>query len=161
MTSPQKPTKSKQLRENFVPAFEKSSFDLQVPKLDPSYSCKQSRSKDRGPGSIAVQDFGHREPLLYVGGTQRAPPLWIHDLPVQLRQLCSFGSTSPSITSLSRGGRISCGKDSRFQSLSAESSRFKPNKCAFLFGHTIFRGMIKDVLDDQRLKSLGRQAIQQ
>ena len=31
-----KPVESKQLRENFVPSFGKSSFDLQVPKLDPS-----------------------------------------------------------------------------------------------------------------------------
>lgn len=36
MTTLQKPTESKQLRENFVPTFGKSSFDLQVPKLNPS-----------------------------------------------------------------------------------------------------------------------------
>jgi hypothetical protein len=31
----QKPSESNQLRENFSPTFEKSSFDLKVPKLDP------------------------------------------------------------------------------------------------------------------------------
>jgi hypothetical protein len=36
MTSLQKPTESMQLRENFFPSFDKSCFDLQVPKLDPS-----------------------------------------------------------------------------------------------------------------------------
>ncbi len=36
MTSAQKPTEAKQLRENFHPSFEKGSFDLKVPVLDPS-----------------------------------------------------------------------------------------------------------------------------
>lgn len=36
MTAAQKPAEAKQLRANFVPSFGKSSFDLQVPKLDPS-----------------------------------------------------------------------------------------------------------------------------
>jgi hypothetical protein len=40
MTALQKPSESKQLRESFTPTFEKSSFDLQVPKLDPSMACK-------------------------------------------------------------------------------------------------------------------------
>jgi hypothetical protein len=36
MTAAQKPAKAKQLRENFVSSFGKNSFDVQVPKLDPS-----------------------------------------------------------------------------------------------------------------------------
>jgi hypothetical protein len=36
MTTLKKPVESKQLKENFVLTFGKSSFDLQVPKLDPS-----------------------------------------------------------------------------------------------------------------------------
>jgi hypothetical protein len=46
--------------------------------------------------------------------------------------------------------------DPRFESLLAESTRFKPKECALLFGPTFLRGMVKDASDDQKLKALGR-----
>jgi hypothetical protein len=71
MTTLKKPVESKQLKENFVLTFGKSSFDLQVPKLDPSMARRLKKSKIRGcqqsggEGEVSVrglkQDFGHRQ----------------------------------------------------------------------------------------------------
>jgi hypothetical protein len=46
--------------------------------------------------------------------------------------------------------------DLRFESLLAESSRFKPRECGLLFGRTFLKSMVKNASDDQKLKSLGQ-----
>ena len=78
MTLPQKPSESKQLRESFVPAFEKSSFDLQVPKLDPSMARRLKEVRGEGASkaeakekALVVSQFkilDIAKPLLYVWG---------------------------------------------------------------------------------------------
>ncbi|KAK4021400.1 hypothetical protein OUZ56_003317 [Daphnia magna] len=60
MTSAQKPMEAKQLRENFHPSFEKSSFDLKVPVLDPSMA---RRLKE-------ILDI--TKPILYLWGSSSA-----------------------------------------------------------------------------------------
>lgn len=55
MTTPQKPEESKQLRENFIPTFEKSSFDLQVPKLDPSMARRLKEVREREASKSEVK----------------------------------------------------------------------------------------------------------
>jgi hypothetical protein len=76
MTTLQKPTESKQLRENFVPTFGKSSFDLQVPKLDPSMArrlkevrggdASKAEAKEKSLSADQYKILGIAKPLLYV-----------------------------------------------------------------------------------------------
>ena len=79
MTSAQKPADAKQLRENFVPSFGKSSFDLQIPKLDPSMArrlkemrggeASKAEAKEKALAASQYKILDIAKSLLYLWGT--------------------------------------------------------------------------------------------
>ncbi|KZS10480.1 Uncharacterized protein APZ42_025044 [Daphnia magna] len=82
MTSAQKPMEAKQLRENFHPSFEKGSFDLKVPVLDP-YMARRlkevrggeaSKAEDKEKALVASQFkiLDITKPILYLWGSSSA-----------------------------------------------------------------------------------------
>ena len=166
MTALQKPSESKQLRENFSPTFEKSSFELQVPKLDPSMarrlrevkSVEASKAEAKEKSLVAAQFkiLDIAKPLLYVWGSAAeaavADPLLVVAAESALQL---WGHAFHNIT-MQRRENVLRQTDPRFESLLAESTRFKPKECALLFGRSFLRGMVKDASDDQKLKALGR-----
>lgn len=156
MTTPQKPEESKQLRENFIPTFEKSSFDLQVPKLDPSMARRLKEVREREASkaevkkkSLSADQYKISEigkPFLYVLESAVVAavvdPLMVSAAESALQLL---GHAFHNIT-IQRRENILWKTDHHFESLLAESTRFKPKECALLFGRTFLRGMVKDFL---------------
>jgi hypothetical protein len=94
MTSLQKQAESKQLRENFVPSFSKSSFDLQVPKLDPSMArrlkevkggeASKAKAKEKALVASQYKILDIAKPLLYLWGsaTSEATPYAAGNVPL-------------------------------------------------------------------------------
>lgn len=104
--------------QNSIPSFEKSSFDLQVPRLDPSMArrpkevrggeARKSGGEREVPGHGSIQEFGHRQAApVRVGkcrySSRSRPPYGKRGL----ISLALLGAT-PSTTSPFRGERTSC-----------------------------------------------------
>jgi hypothetical protein len=171
MTSLQKPAESKQLRENFVPSFGKSFFDLQVPKLDPSMARRlkevkggeASKAKVKEKALVASQFkiLDIAKPLLYLWGsaTSEATPDAAGNVPLLVSAsesaLQLWGQAFHSIT-IRRRENVLRQTDPRFESLLAETSRFKLREGGLLCGRTFLKSMGRDASDDQKLKSLGQ-----
>lgn len=89
-------------------------------------------------------------PLLYWwGSTTYNTNLSTPFLSARPSQPCSDGATPSTISQL-RGG---------FKSLLAEFGRFRPKKCALLFGRTFLWSMVRDASDGRKLKSLGHSGV--
>jgi hypothetical protein len=79
MTAAQKPAEAKQLRENFVPSFGKNSFDVQVPKLDPSMArrlkemrggeASKAEAKEKTLAASQYKILDIAKPPLYLWGS--------------------------------------------------------------------------------------------
>lgn len=82
MTSAQKPTEAKQLRENFHPSFEKRSFDFKVPVLDPSMArrlkevrggeASKAEAKEKALVASQFKILDIAKPMLYLWGSASA-----------------------------------------------------------------------------------------
>ena len=82
ITTTQKPTETKHLRENFHPSFEKSTFDLKVPTLDPSMArrlkevrggeASKAETKEKALVASQFKILDIAKPLLYLWGSASA-----------------------------------------------------------------------------------------
>jgi hypothetical protein len=112
MTTSQKPTETKQLRENFHPSFEKGTFDLKVPTSDPSMArrlkevrggeASKAEAKEKALVASQFKILDNAKPLLYLWGSasaasdpllisaaESALQLWghaFHSIPTQRRE---------------------------------------------------------------------------
>lgn len=164
MTSAQKPTEAKQLRENFHPSFEKGSFDLKVPVLDPSMarSLKEVRGGEAGKAEVKEKALVASQfkildiakPMLYLWGSASASndPVLINAAESALQL---WGHAFHSIT-MQRRENVLHQTDPRFEALLSEPDRFKARDRGLLFGRTFLRSMVRDASDDQKLKLLGQ-----
>ncbi|EFX61988.1 hypothetical protein DAPPUDRAFT_120679 [Daphnia pulex] len=171
MTAAQKPAEAKQLRESFVPSFGKNSFDLQVPKLDPSMArrlkevrggeASKAEAKEKALAASQYKILDIAKPLLYLWGsamTEAATnPTTSDPLLVTAAEsaLQLWGHAFHNIT-VQRRENVLRLTDPRFEALLTEPGRFKPRDCGLLFGHTFLKSMVRDASDDQKLKALGQ-----
>ncbi|XP_045023289.1 uncharacterized protein LOC116935744 isoform X2 [Daphnia magna] len=164
MTSAQKPTEAKQLRENFHPSFEKRSFEFKVPVLDPSMArrlkevrggeASKAEAKEKALVASQFKILDIAKPMLYLWGSASASndPVLISAAESALQL---WGHAFHSIT-MQRRENVLHQTDPRFEALLSEPGRFKARDCGLLFGRTFLRSMVRDASDDQKLKSLGQ-----
>ncbi|KAI9565167.1 hypothetical protein GHT06_008943 [Daphnia sinensis] len=173
MTSTQKPAEAKQLRENFVPSFGKSSFDLQVPKLAPSMArrlkevrggeASKAEAKEKALAASQYKIFDIAKLLLYLWGSAMteattnsatSDPLLVSAAESALQL---WGHAFHNIT-VQRRENVRRITDPRFEALLSDPGRFKPRDGGLLFGRTFLKSMVRDASDDQKLRALGQQS---
>ncbi|KZS01997.1 Uncharacterized protein APZ42_001138 [Daphnia magna] len=142
-------------------------ISTEVPKLDRSMSRRLKELKG-GEGSKAEMKekklVSHQfrlldvaMPLLYLWGQLSYDPNLkdssMADSAVSALQL--WNHSFHSVT-MHRRENILKQTDPRFQALLLEPNRFNPKECGSLFGRSFLKQMVKEALDDQKLRNLNR-----
>ena len=167
MTSVLKSKEAKLLREDFSPSFEKSSFDLKVPKLDismqrrlndlktPEASKAEAREKILVAQQYKILDVSR--PLLFMWGNIASDPNLANSplLSAAVSALQLWGNAFHSVTGQRRENVLKQ-TDPRYESLLKDPENFKKRDCASLFGKSFLRKMVREASDDQKLKALAR-----